>query len=1026
MVGPTEWDRYLRWNRAVADVVYAPSNAGQPVYLDLEDDVLESIRARAEPEASSATVGLVRAVRDVLRLNEGPSAVLRAFFQRLDRWQKGDVAEPPPTLALLSVMSLAAENMREGQGKAANNFYGRLAELLSLDEEQCDDFIAAYRKPYDGRPASDILWDSLTLWLERLEGNRGLPTVFAERNVHVSLPMSQALVREVDRTKFRAMFALYGLAPHSTIPVAEMVQIIDDWMSRVPCPASNQLERLWKRDADARERIAEVARLTLESWDGSGEPDAQGPKNGGAQLDRIRVRARLLSFPRKGVELSLVLPAPDDGTTRGTAAVLDSNGDVLGEVDLVPAASGWLCLAEPSAIDLPSFLAGETRLCLSEMSSPVRRRPRRVVTLRYDDLIQGYLECERASLGDDYMLVVHEDVAAQVDRVLKATARRGYQRHDELHGLPTGWVLYETVQILAAPDHELVKHLDLTPLRPVAPTQVALRGGFALPGNIKKWSSFRPPELRVSTDDASRVTATLVSVRALASPEPQPITKEAESQILIWDLGSEHLPDGDYEIAVAADGSPMGHPVRLRLRSADHPAVTIDHDTEPIVHDPDHPMFGIAPSCEASPTAFQIAPIGTGVLSEDGATTSIPRWFEMRGEGHVARDHGSQPAAIRIPSLESGTCMLTGTHHWDLETVYPDAPRKKLIEGVCKYCGLTKRYPTRGRKKRVERPSRRQGPVFDPSSQDPIRQGDTTVDWRLALDALSHVRSGPISSLERIAGQLEPTAPFADKFARKLEALGHIEIFRNPVDLRPSRWAVTPPTLVGLCDHRFALVGFRSESITVALDDAAYRAGLTLTERTTDDAPPEVSIDGSDPARFDAFINELHASLDLTIQVIPDAARALAALLQPLSKVLMALPTCGTPAARTIERWDPVSAAFVPAQSAYASGAYRLRTFGNVYLYVRPEEVGTMTATLGDARIVKFAAALDTGVSLIGYDADARVLYVPLGADLPGLYGRAAVLASGRPPTEDLKQRILRYHDVPPDLAARLQTLLMS
>jgi hypothetical protein len=85
-----------------------------------------------------------------------------------------------------------------------------------------------------------------------------------------------------------------------------------------------------------------------------------------------------------------------------------------------------------------------------------------------------------------------------------------------------------------------------------------------------------------------------------------------------------------------------------------------------------------------------------------------------------------------------------------------------------------------------------------------------------------------------------------------------------------------------------------------------------------------------------------------------------------------------------------------------------------------------MTALLGDARVVKFAAALDSGQSLVGYDKSAQALYVPLGADLPGLYGRAATLASGYPPTENASEHVLQYRDVPPALAGQLAGLLMS
>ena len=85
-------------------------------------------------------------------------------------------------------------------------------------------------------------------------------------------------------------------------------------------------------------------------------------------------------------------------------------------------------------------------------------------------------------------------------------------------------------------------------------------------------------------------------------------------------------------------------------------------------------------------------------------------------------------------------------------------------------------------------------------------------------------------------------------------------------------------------------------------------------------------------------------------------------------------------------------------------GAYRISAFGRSYIYRRIEDLETMSGRVGDARLVKYAAALDSGLPLTGYDPSPRSSIVPLGADLPGLYGRAAVLASGRPPVEDEKR----------------------
>ena len=66
----------------------------------------------------------------------------------------------------------------------------------------------------------------------------------------------------------------------------------------------------------------------------------------------------------------------------------------------------------------------------------------------------------------------------------------------------------------------------------------------------------------------------------------------------------------------------------------------------------------------------------------------------------------------------------------------------------------------------------------------------------------------------------------------------------------------------------------------------------------------------------------------------------------------------------------------------------------------------------------------------MGYDerirlADERVLETRLGAPLPGLYERAAVLSSGTAPTS-MTDETVRYHEVAPSLAGLLAEVLTT
>ncbi|MBI2704041.1 MAG: hypothetical protein HYX32_01935 [Actinobacteria bacterium] len=998
-----EWELYERWNSAIVDVVYPRRSSPTPVYLDLDDEVLAALRDEAEPHAVDPERALIEAVKGTLVFRDGPATLFRGHLNRLDRWLDGEPTAPPPTLGLLALLSLAAERMHVGDGKAAHNFYGRLAELLDLDKNQIDWFTHGYHKKVEGLAVSQRLWSSLNDWLEALEGNRGLPTAFPVGHAHIGLPLSQALVREADRVKFGDMFASYGLPPHSTYPSQEMENLIAEWMSRTPCPASSTLEGLWKRDADARERIVEVARATLEAWDGAVSSSAVvGSKT--LLLDVVRAKATLRTFPRKMVDISLVVPARVDADNE-TVELLDFANEPVASVDLVPASSGWMTLADPASVDISSFLNGVTCIRRQGQAGSLRRRSRRLVPLRWDDMLQGFVEAERVLLGEDSMLIVRDDIVAPVRETLSAIARPGFAEHADLMGVPDGWTVFEGVQILSSVPADLLngKLADLNLLQPLATTEVVLQGGMRLPGNVAKWSSGLPPELRASTDSGGHLWSELTCVRPLVTPSPEPRRKQSGEPVLIWDLAAEHLPDGDYEVVVGEeDGEPISKAQLLRLRSADHPAVRVDPDQPSIGHSLTSPLFGIAAGREEDGGSFQCVPDPVaGAVDPLAAPPGVPAWYVGRQASSSA---SAPPVRIVIPTGDEKSCMTTGFHYTVLEQALPGM---KTVEGVCRYCGLVKRLPAfyraGGRKKAATKAQ------LAPRVDVHGLEGEGTMSW-----------------LERIAMQIDPTGLFVDAFARRLEAMGHIEIERDPSTLRERSWAVVDPHILELPTGEHLIAGFRSERLMAAIEDAVWRAGGEITIDSDVDSPAVVRIVGVG----DADVKDLAAVAEEAslrpVRIVRSAAWSVASRLPPLSGLLPGLPVTTTIGARSFEVWNPGVAKFEPTSSAASPGAFRLTSFIRTYIYRRPTDLGEMQALLGDARLVKFAAALDAGIGMVGYDTDARVLYVPLGADLPGLYARAAVLASGYAPKENTAERLLEYRNVPPDLASHLAALLMS
>jgi len=79
---------------------------------------------------------------------------------------------------------------------------------------------------------------------------------------------------------------------------------------------------------------------------------------------------------------------------------------------------------------------------------------------------------------------------------------------------------------------------------------------------------------------------------------------------------------------------------------------------------------------------------------------------------------------------------------------------------------------------------------------------------------------------------------------------------------------------------------------------------------------------------------------------------------------------------------------------------------------------------VGTAQLVKHIEAQRMGRPMVGYYPNKRLLTVPIGADLPGLYGRAAVLSSGCLPRKATKQRAIAYQEVRETFAGHLFDLL--
>jgi hypothetical protein len=202
--------------------------------------------------------------------------------------------------------------------------------------------------------------------------------------------------------------------------------------------------------------------------------------------------------------------------------------------------------------------------------------------------------------------------------------------------------------------------------------------------------------------------------------------------------------------------------------------------------------------------------------------------------------------------------------------------------------------------------------------------------------------------------------------------------------------------------------------------------GGRIVTSTMEFAPVRIVIADLDVESVEVIAADLSEHFHRDFRVVVDAAERIAIRLPPLSYLRHSLPRVSPMSGTDLRRWDPFVARFKPAGDISKTGAYRVGGFGRRYLYRNEEDLEVMTARLGDARIVKYLVAQDENLPLAGYDQDAEIVWAPQGAELPGLYGRVACLASGSLPKRDEEQDLITYTRIPPTLGFTLTNLLMS
>jgi hypothetical protein len=943
-----------------------------------------------------------------------------------------------PEIPLLLTMTFAAVDMGGEGGHDPNAYYPRLFEMLKINNSN------STQESY--RSFSAYLWGSLNFYLDVIQkSSLGVGTAYSiGAQKHVGFPMSQALVRSGDRRKLPNFFRRNGFAAFSSLIEHDIEPYIDEWVAtedhalgsfRTP---SMHFRRLWEQ-SDARTKIAAIICRELESWDGMVPKVVREDWQLIDEDDEILVRleATKASFPVSRLNISFAISG-FTLTENQSIGVLD-NSESVHQIALATDPSGWM---RPNVGILPISDKDllEKGLNLQYGSNlKTSRSPKKVVVLRLDDLTRRYREVERIELGVRSFVLVQEfkEAVNSVEEILKSCAREDWKKIDsqELPGLPAGWILFSEVELLQPPAYELVKHVNLEALKPVLSGSLAFSSGLQLPGRIPKWHGAIGLEIRASVVGSKKIK---VQIHEILEDENILITEEVYfHQTIIHPIGKSQLSDGDYRVSILVDDDEEPFATRkLNIRTSDSPDQESWKNTERLVYD-------LARSGKA-------ALLATGLETEeilyiDGAFPFIAENAVLnlaRRDPQEIEWWGSKTAIIesRVRSfgLSDSTqyeCFEKGNHRFN----YPAAISNKAgtgfakteggkITGTCVNCGLIKRSPAdpwvlmrmreRALDKEGGKPTEIAIPKVSVSELPPVGEVIITPDH--ALDALMHLGGGSDGSISSIASNVDPSALFRHEFVRTLEQLAHIDVARDAL-YQIANWEFNPSMVVRTSTDYFLAGYWPSEYLnrlmSVLGEENVYNV----------DQPGAVSRLTIKPIAL-SIIEQCLNDFELEIPIIDQPSLDFLKVLPDIRIVAESLPFLKSPIFDEVCEFSAEQNAWIPVSEVRPNkvGGYRVSSaYRNQYVVVTADDINLDQIRFVSAEFAKFySSAVMTKKPLFSFRSREEYLLVPKGAPLPGMYGRAAVMASGYLPKPDSSGRYLIYSNISKDftelLAARL------
>ena len=684
-----------------------------------------------------------------------------------------------------------------------------------------------------------------------------------------------------------------------------------------------------------------------------------------------------------------------------------------------------------------------------------------------------WIETSKPEIHQRMKILVRENLLEETKQILSASAAQGWVVCDQeqISGLPAGWFLINDVCLVKGlrlenifGDPNVVRIFECLVVTPQL--QLSLIEGLKIPhrrGSKSLYHVSSPPQIFISAEDESSSIESVEILKrnnsglfeAYSTFEINDVletTRESNDSFLHFDLidaFNEPLQEGMYEITIK-DSDRKKRSIRFELQSANtdsfgKPAEILLDPTEELfpyqtseVGITGEDTFSVVPSSPSDSfqdCIDQLPPMQVDIYQNRRNQPDDDDWLAYTKELRISTPEQFNPDDLdpnRLNwTIDQRLAFLcpTGIHR------LVQSPHTRTIK--CSDCGrVLRNWKTSSTN--VHQVSLR---PLDSNIAIPHHQ---TIPLDNAFDALCYLscygNAGEkisfnwfrtiTSQIFNQENQTEGIESFEvairnDQFIRNLEIMGFVNTQIDD-NFKVAYWSVNQPTLIKSHEHKWLLTGFRNHELIDHLKETY--SGFEQTEFPN--CPSIVTLTG---LSRDDLTNLTEATREITkqdLKVSEEGVQSLISYLPTLSELSTRLPSqLAFGVDDSTEWYNPSVGRWESTQSNHAPGAYRTAFMQRLTYFRNESDIRDSTMRLVDVRLAKYLAHSDFVKShdndnrkgLISYEPSSNekgTLYVPVGADVPNLFGRVLSLESGRPP--EVQGEHLQYPEISEATASQI------